>query len=83
MEASDFKWHYLLINIKGKDGIDGKDGLNGENGKDGEDGDTYIPQTELDNNYIVFKSLHGNETIKVDCSNLKGEPGEKGEKGND
>lgn len=71
------------INIKGKDGIDGKDGLNGENGKNGEDGDTYIPQTELDNNYIVFKSLHGNETIKVDCSNLKGEPGEKGEKGND
>ena len=83
------------VNIKGedgKDGRDGKDGKNGTNGKDGKDGkngtngkdgDTYIPQTELDNNYIVFKSLHGNETIKVDCSNLKGEPGEKGEKGND
>lgn len=71
------------VNIKGEDGKDGRDGKDGKNGTNGKDGDTYVPQLELDNNYIVFKSLQGKETIKVDCSNLKGEPGEKGEKGND
>jgi len=71
------------VNIKGEDGKDGRDGKDGKNGTNGKDGDTYVPQPELDNNYIVFKSLQGKETIKVDCSNLKGEPGEKGEKGND
>lgn len=71
------------VNIKGEDGKDGRDGKDGKNGTNGKDGDTYVPQSELDNNYIVFKSLQGKETIKVDCSNLKGEPGEKGEKGND
>lgn len=71
------------VNIKGEDGKDGRDGKDGKNGTNGKDGDTYVPQSELDNNYIVFKSLQGKETIKVDCSNLKGEPGERGEKGND
>lgn len=71
------------VNIKGEDGKDGRDGKDGKNGTNGKDGDTYVPQPELDNNYIVFKSLQGKETIKVDCSNLKGEPGERGEKGND
>lgn len=62
-----------LASLKGADGKNGIDGIDGAPGKNGA---TYIPDQEINNGFLTFRSNQTNDVIKVDVSSLKGDKGD-------